>query len=175
MSRWKSNSVAGFFCLTGLAALIPAYFLPASLMANAVDGAQWFSIWSGIQKFYESEDYFLATLIFAFSVIFPILKLGLCFLATLQRPRMPDRLRRKIIRVTGWTAKYSMLDVLVIAMLILIVKVDDYVRLIPTIGLYLFCFAIFCSIVANIAMETKVTPPSRPGAKWGWVASLLSP
>jgi uncharacterized paraquat-inducible protein A len=51
--------------------LVPAVFVPAMLVANAIDGPRWYSIWSGIREFYRSGEYFLAGLIFCFSLIFP--------------------------------------------------------------------------------------------------------
>lgn len=143
-ARWSV-----FFCLLGLTALIPAYFIPAMLVANAVDGSRWLSVWSGIATFWERGHYFLAGLIFCFSLVFPLLKLSLCLLCASGGKWLPHRIRRGVITVTEWTAKYSMLDVFVIAMLILLVKVDEFILMLPSLGLYLFSFAVLCSVVAS--------------------------
>lgn len=148
--RFRNNRLAAFFALAGLVLLVPAYFLPALLMTNSVDGSRWFSIWSGIVRFFEEGNYFLASVIFLFSIIFPILKLLLTFVCCLETRFLSKEAAVKAVKITGWTAKYSMLDVLVIAMLIVLVKVDEYIQLIPTIGLYLFCAAIFASMLANM-------------------------
>ena len=147
--RLQTYRAAAFFCIVGLLTLLPAYFLPAFLMTNSVDGSRWFSIWSGIQKFYEEGDYFLGTLIFVFSIIFPIVKLLLTLVCCISRGFFGEKLSHKIVKIAGYSAKYSMLDVLVIAMLILVIKVDEYIQLIPTVGIYLFSAAIGCSILAN--------------------------
>jgi len=153
----RNNRLAAFLCLLGLAALVPAYFLPSLLMSNAVEGSRWFSIWSGIARFYAEGNYFLAGLIFVFSVVFPIAKLGLTFVSCLGTRFVSERAAVRIVRIAGWTAKYSMLDVLVIALLIVLVKVKDYIQLIPTVGIYLFSFAILCSVLASITF----VPPGR--------------
>ncbi|MFT5410755.1 MAG: paraquat-inducible protein A [Verrucomicrobiales bacterium] len=147
--RIRTYRAAAFFCIIGLITLVPAYFLPAFLMTNSVDGSRWFSIWSGIQKFYESGDYFLGTLIFVFSIIFPIAKLLLTFVCCISRGFFGDKLSQRLVKIAGYSAKYSMLDVLVVAMLIVVIKVDEYIQLIPTVGIYLFSVAIGCSILAN--------------------------
>ena len=101
-------------------------------------------------RFFEEGNYFLASIIFLFSIVFPILKLLLAFVCCLETRYLSKSAAIKAVKFTGWTAKYSMLDVLVIAMLIVLVKVDEYIQLIPTVGLYLFCAAIFASMLANM-------------------------
>jgi paraquat-inducible protein A len=143
-ARWSV-----FFALLGITALIPAYFVPAMLVANAVDGSQWFSVWTGISTFWSKGHYFLAGLIFCFSMIFPMVKLGLCLLCAAGGKWLPSKVRKTVIHITEWTAKYSMLDVFVIALLVLLVKVDEYVLILPSMGVYLFSFAVFCSVLAS--------------------------
>ena len=58
----------------------PAYFIPAMLVANAVDGSRWLSVWSGIATFWQRGHYFLAGIIFCFSLVFPLVKLSLCLI-----------------------------------------------------------------------------------------------
>lgn len=175
-NRWSA-----FFCLAGLAAFVPAVFVPAMLVANAVDGPRWYSVWSGIREFYKSGEPFLAGLIFCFSLVFPLVKFSLGLLCAAGRNFMSPGLRRRIVAVTSWTAKYSMLDVMVIAMLVLLVKVNEYVRILPSLGLYLFSAAILLSALAGAALnralvaEAKPTAPDAPRAflrKPAWLVLL---
>ena len=136
-NRWSA-----FCCLSGLALFVPALFLPAMLVANAIDGPRWYSLWSGVRELYRSGETFLAGLIACFSLAFPLLKFALGLLCTAGRRWLPPAWRRAIVALTAWSAKYSMLDVLVIAMLVLLVKVNEYVRILPSIGLYLFSGAV---------------------------------
>jgi len=158
--RLQSFRASAFFCIVGLVTLVPAYFLPAFLMTNSVDGSRWFSIWSGIQKFYEKGDYFLGTLIFVFSIIFPIAKLLLTLTCCISRGFFGEKLSHRLVKLAGYSAKYSMLDVLVVAMLIVVIKVDEYIQLIPTVGIYLFSAAIACSILANWFFPDPTRPSS---------------
>ena len=157
--RLQTFRASAFFCIVGLITLIPAYFLPAFLMTNSVDGSRWFSIWSGIMTFYEKGDLFLGTLIFVFSIVFPIAKLLITLTCCLSRGLFGEALSHKLVKIAGYSAKYSMLDVLVVAMLIVVIKVDEYIQLIPTVGIYLFSTAIACSILANWFFPN----PTKPG------------
>ncbi len=147
-NRWSA-----FFCLAGLALFIPAIFVPAMLVANAIDGPRWYSVWSGIREFYRSGEFFLAGLIACFSLAFPLVKFSLGLICATGRNFLSPSHRRRIVTLTSWTAKYSMLDVLVIAMLILLVKVNEYVRILPSLGLYLFSAAILLSALAGFALN----------------------
>lgn len=164
-NRWSA-----FFCLCGLTAFVPAVFVPAMLVANAVDGPRWYSVWSGIREFFRSGQTFLAVLICCFSLVFPLIKFALGLLCSAGQNWLPHRWRRGIVAVTSWSAKYSMLDVMVIAMLIMLVKVNEYVRVLPSLGLYLFSAAIFLSALAGaalnraIARELRELPPATPVA-----------
>jgi paraquat-inducible protein A len=165
--------------MAGLVALGPAYFLPAMLVANALDGPRWYSVWGGIREFYGTGNHFLAGLIFVFSMVFPLVKLVLCLLCAGGQHWLPRGLRMRIVQVTSWSAKYSMLDVLVIAMAIMLVKVGEYVRIMPSMGLYLFSFAVLCSAVSGWLLERSLVReeagrlPRRPD--WRLAVLLLVP
>lgn len=155
-NRWSA-----FFCLCGLTAFVPAVFVPAMLVANAVDGPRWYSVWSGIREFFRGGQTFLAVLICCFSLVFPLLKFALGLLCSAGERWLPHRWRRGIVAVTSWSAKYSMLDVMVIAMLIMLVKVNEYVRVLPSLGLYLFSVAILLSALAGAALNRAIALERR--------------
>ncbi len=169
-SRWSA-----FFSLAGLAVFIPAALVPAMLVANAIDGPRWYSVWSGIREFYRSGEFFLAGLIACFSLAFPLVKFSLGLLCSAGRRFMSPGRRKAIVTLTSWTAKYSMLDVLVIAMLILLVKVNEYVRILPSLGLYLFSAAILLSALAGAALNRALAAETRPPASAGDPKAWLRP
>ena len=174
-NRWSA-----FLCFAGLALFIPAIFVPAMLVANAMDGPRWYSVWSGIREFYRSGEYFLAGLIACFSLAFPLVKFTLGLTCAAGRQFLAPARRQAIVTLTSWTAKYSMLDVLVIAMLILLVKVNEYVRILPSLGLYLFSAAILLSALASMALNralvserSATAAASRSYLKWpAWMVLL---
>lgn len=149
--HWNRWSV--FFSLTGLAALVPSFFLPAMLVANALEGPRLFSVITGIRELWRNDHEFLAGLILVFSVVFPILKLLISLLCASGTSFIPRRKRNVLVWLASWTAKYSMLDVLVVAVLVMTVKVGDYVHVEANQGIYLFCFAIVCSAIAGALLE----------------------
>lgn len=133
------------------------------LVANAIDGPRWYSVWSGIRQFHQSGEFFLAGLIFSFSLVFPLTKFLLGLVCTAGRRFLSPKVRGRIVAVTSWTAKYSMLDVMVIAMLVMLVKVNEYVRILPSVGLYLFSAAILLSALSGAALRRALAGEALPG------------
>jgi paraquat-inducible protein A len=166
--HWNRWSV--FFSLAGLAVLIPSFFVPAMLVANALEGPRLFSVWTGIKELWRTDHEFLAGLIFVFSVTFPPLKLLISLICASGTAWLSRRKRGILVFLASWTAKYSMLDVLVIAMLVMLVKVGDYVRCMAYRGIYLFCFAIVCSAIAGALLEMglvrETTAPHPDRRRW---------
>ncbi len=153
--KFRANRVSAFFCLAGLVALIPSFFLPALLISDAAEGSRWFSIWTGIITLWEDGNFFLSALIFIFSMIFPILKLGVVLVCCIGAHRFNPKVSHTLVKISGYTAKYSLLDVVVIALIVVLVKVDGYVRVLPTLGIYLFAVAVIASVLAELAFERR--------------------
>lgn len=151
-----------FWAGLSLVLFVPAIFLPAMLVANAIDGAKYYSIWSSVGMLRERGLAFLAGIIFVFSIVFPLVKLLLLLLAASIGGRLRPTVRDRILGFTEWTSKYSMLDVYVMALLVLLVKVDQYVKMLPTLGLYLFCAAVLCGSLASGALRRAVKDQSTP-------------
>ncbi len=150
--------------------LVPGYFFPSMLVCNAMEGARRYSIWTGIRDFYNNGHTYLAALIFTFSMVFPLVKLVLCLCCAGGIGWLGQGIRERIARVTSWTAKYSMLDVLVIAMAVMLVKVGDYVRVLPSVGIYLFSGAVVFSGAASWALSRglRAEREERVGRAAAW-------
>lgn len=184
--HWNRWSV--FLSFTGLAVIVPSFFVPAMLVANALEGPRLFSVWTGIRELWRTDHQFLAGLILVFSVIFPVVKLLVSLLCASGTAWLSRRTRGILVHLASWTAKYSMLDVLVVAVLVMTVKVGDYVHVEATRGIYMFCCAIVCSAIAGVMLEfglrheSALPPHNRrrwkrhlvmvaagsAAAAWGW-------
>jgi paraquat-inducible protein A len=171
--HWNRWSV--FFSLAGLVLLAPAFVVPSMLVANALDGAHIFSVVTGIRELWRNGHAFLAWLILIFSVVFPVVKLLVSLLCASGPSWLPRRARTLLVRAASWTAKYSMLDVLVVAMIVLLVKVGDYVKTMPCRGIYLFTAAVICSGIAGAMLERglKLEGADAPIHRPRWRRHLL--
>ena len=120
------------------------------------------SIATIIWALYTNEEYFLCVVIFMFSIFFPFLKLF--YLLTLATsPDMPHEFREKSISMMEWLGRYSMTDVMVLALMIFYVNSSGYTeaRVLP--GLYFFMASALMTMFAY-GWANSVGPRVRPAA-----------
>ncbi len=85
-------------------------------------------------------------IVFLFTVIFPVAKLTLAYLAWHQL----NRQRGSLGDTVGWIeqlGKWSMLDVFVVALLVVVLKLSILSDVTVEIGLFIFAAAVVCSML----------------------------
>lgn len=120
-----------------------------------------FSIIQGIQLMWNQGSKGLASLIFGFSVIFPILKLLILWAASqkLTQGKCPGS-TLKIVEKLG---KFSMIDVFVISLLIITIKgLPGGSQIHAQWGLYAFCTSVLLSMIAGLIIAQKAHNLSEP-------------
>lgn len=107
-----------------------------------------YSVCEGVVALWKSNEVLLAVVLFFFSIVFPIVKLAA--LAIIWFMALPEAQR---VRLLGWLevlGKWSMLDVFVVAILIVLVKLGPLVKIEPRDGVYFFCAAIIASMLTTM-------------------------
>src|SRR5690606_26508793 len=102
----------------------------------------------------------LAGILFLFSVSFPIAKLAALLVATSRLARLSMRARRVIHRIADLTGKYSMLDVLVVAVVIVLVKFRNLAHVEAHSGTVWFCAAVLLSMASGLCVRIPKEEPS---------------
>ncbi len=105
------------------------------------------SILTIIYALFENEEFFLCAVVFAVSVFFPFLKL-FYLLTLLTSHEMPEDFRAKSIATMEWLGRYSMTDVMVLALMIFYVNSSGYTeaRVLP--GVYFFAASALITMLA---------------------------
>ena len=134
------------FCL-----LLTGLSLPLLYAQQLVFWKSTYSVWTGIVALWQEQERELAALLFFFSIIFPIVKLGA--LAALWFMRLAAEHRARLLHWLGILGKWSMLDVFVVAILIVLVKLGPLAKVEPRIGVYVFAAAIACSMLTTMHIE----------------------
>jgi paraquat-inducible protein A len=138
-----------FVILTALGLLIAGWSLPTFKLTKAIFFMSTYSIWAGIMELWKAKLYFLAGLIFFFSMIFPTVKL-LGLLAIWFVP-LDEKARGKYLNRLELLGRWSMLDVFVVATLIVLIKSKSIVDANASAGIYLFAGAVILSmLITNI-------------------------
>ena len=150
LARRKAN--AATFAVVGLAALLPGIFLPMLRIVRLHEEAS-YSILESVAVLARDGDYLIAVIILVFSVLFPLAKLALLLATALLRWDLGRGGIVRAARLSGPLGRYSMLDVFVIAVLLVVLKLEGIAEAELAMGTYLFGIGIACSFLAQACLE----------------------
>lgn len=114
------------------------------------------SIWSGMVGLLAEGHLFIGLVVLLFSVLAPIGKLGLLLMLCLGRRSLSLRDRARAYRVIELVGRWGMVDVLLIAVLVAIVKLGDLVTVTPGPGVILFGAVVFLSLLSSAMFDPHV-------------------
>lgn len=134
---------------TGL--LIAGLSLPVMRTTKLVFWKDEYSIWSGIRALFEESHFGLGVLLLFFSVVFPFAKLAA--LGGIWFVPMKAGWRQRTLFWLKVLGKWSMLDVFVIAVIIVISQMGGVVEAEARIGVYIFGGAIIGSMLASFMVD----------------------
>ncbi|MBN8913851.1 MAG: paraquat-inducible protein A [Rhizobiales bacterium] len=132
------------------------------------------SIATIIWALFENEEYFLTVVLFLFSIFFPFLKL-FYLLTLVTSPDIPPEFRKRSISTMEWLGRYSMTDVMVLALMIFYVNSSGYTEATVLPGVYFFAASAIITMLAYgwantvpAARRVKAEPeppPSKPKSR----------
>ncbi|MGI9405213.1 MAG: paraquat-inducible protein A [Hyphomicrobiaceae bacterium] len=105
------------------------------------------SMWSVVQALFAKNELFLAGIIFVFSIVFPAMKLFYLLVAALM-PEHASEDRKRLMAWMSWLGKWSMLDVLVLALVIFYAKSNDFADAATLPGIYYFTASVVLTMLA---------------------------
>jgi paraquat-inducible protein A len=111
-----------------------------------------YSVFRGVIELTKHGDYVIAAIIFFFSVVFPIFKLLMMFI--IWEFKLEQEKRKTFIHWLGILGKWSMLDVFVVAIIIVIIKIGPLAKTQAQSGLYFFTAAILLSLVTSMIVDS---------------------
>lgn len=104
-----------------------------------------YTIITGVKNLFKEGSIFLGVIIFLFSIVFPISKLGTLFVVWFKK--LTKNSRHTILKWLDILGRWSMLDVFVVAVLVVVSKAGGLVDAKPKTGIYIFAVAIFLSML----------------------------
>jgi len=144
-------------CVLAFGMLVLANELPFIVMRQF--GRQYdYTILGGIVELFRQRNIVLGTVIFVFSFVFPFVKLLMVAGGASLIPVFPLAVRRQLLASARSLARFSMLDVFVAAVMVVVVKTGDTLMLHSIMdvnvgsGTIVFCSAVFLSGAAAACM-----------------------
>ncbi len=134
--------------------------LPAIRFTTVFVWTNQHSIATIIWALYKNEEFFLCFVIFMFSIFFPFLKL-FYLLTLVTSPDMPAEFRDKSISAMEWLGRYSMTDVMVLALMIFYINASGYTEASVLPGVYFFAASTLMTMFAY-GWANSINPGSAP-------------
>ena len=143
--------------LLSMGSLIPGLFSPVIAIKQEIKvwildfslGEQQFSVLSGIETLFFDGHPWIAGILILFSVLFPIAKISLlCY------GWFGGQLQSGVLRWVNVLGKWSMLDVFVLAVLIVVIKMNDFSDAKAMYGLHFFAF----HVLSSMALGQLIAP-----------------
>lgn len=144
------------FVLTLAAAvcLVLGLTLPVVKLTRLYFWTDTHSLTSIISALYYTDEVFLACVIFVFSIVFPAFKLLYIILAGTLVTVDPGR-RGTWFKRIEWLGKWSMLDVLVLALLVFYAKSTQLADAVALPGIYFFAASVILTMISYSLVERE--------------------
>ncbi len=135
--------------------------LPAIRFTTVYVWSNQHSIATVIWALYSQQDYLLSFVILLVSVVLPFLKL-LYLLTLVTSPSLPQAMRSRSIAAMEWVGRFSMTDIMVLALMIFYVNASGYTEASVLPGMYFFAASALLTMLAfgwvNSMGPTAVPP-----------------
>ncbi len=144
--------VVFFLALAAAACLALGLTMPVVKLTRLYFWQDTYSLISTIVALYNDHEVFLAGVIFVFSILLPVFKLiYILGVGTLTSPA--SLRRRRWFRRIEWLGKWSMLDVLVLALIVFYAKSTNLADAAALPGIYFFAASVALTMIAYSLVE----------------------
>ena len=154
------------FLLTGILLYLPANIYPI-MTTETLGRPDDNTIIQGVVVLWHHGSWFIAVVVFAASVVVPILKflVLLYLLSSVQRRGvMSRRDRLRLFYVTEVIGPWSMIDVFVVALLVALVQMGGIASVRPGIAAFAFAGMVAATMLAASAFDPRLLWDSEPEA-----------
>ena len=148
------NALAAVLAVAAIAVLAVGVSTPFVEMTT-LGRTRSFGVVSGVLELFRRGETLLGVVLGVFSVIFPFVKLLAILAATSRLALLSPRGRHLLARLAVLTGKYSLLDLLVVAVMIVIVKFDGLAEVSARVGVVWFTAAILLSLASGLLLDLR--------------------
>lgn len=160
IAQRKSHAVKVPFALSlaSVFFLVPANLLPI-MLAYSVFGEDSDTIFSGVEYFFSTGEYFIALIIFTASICIPFVKIVILnYLFWITKFHKTAHAKRgvKLYKFIQFVGKYSMLDVFVVAIMVSVVQFGGLATIYAGLAALFFTMAVILTIVATEHFDPRL-------------------
>jgi paraquat-inducible protein A len=156
----KPDSIVRTLALVIAAAVmyVPANLLPI-LTTRELGVATESTIVAGLVQFWSAGSYPIAIVIFTASILIPLLKIvALLWLCAAAKGLVPHsaKILGKVYWVTELLGRWSMVDIFVVAILVTMVQLGNYMSITPGPGALAFAAVVMLTMFAAMGFDPKL-------------------
>lgn len=144
--------------LTGLVFYLPANLLPV-MRTDVFGHVRESTIMSGVLELWRGGAWDIAALIFIASIVVPCMKfliMGLLLISTQRHSKWRTLERTRLYRVVESIGYWSMLDVLVVAVLAALVQFQLLSNIEPRVGIVFFGLVVVFTMLASMSFDPRL-------------------
>jgi paraquat-inducible protein A len=113
------------------------------------------TVWSGAVELITQGEAAVGVLVFLCSVVVPLLKMVGILALSWRHDLGSPKARRRVHGVIDWMGKWSMLDVLLVALLVAAIKLGNWADIRPGPGVFAFAAVVVMSLMASATFDVK--------------------
>jgi paraquat-inducible protein A len=128
------------------------------------------TVWDGVLKLAQNEQWFVAVIVFLASIVIPLFKLVALFFLVITvklRSHRRQRLRAQIYSFIDVVGPWAMLDVFLLAILVALVQLGHLATIWPGPGLLAFTCVVVLTILASQTFDPHLiwNPPPHTSSR----------
>jgi paraquat-inducible protein A len=156
----KHNSIsrAWAFLISAFVMYLPANTEPM-MRTTALGSTEGDTIMSGVLYFLSHGDWYLAVVIFAASVMLPLLKIMAIayLLISIQRgSAVRSQQKTNLYKLAEILGKWSMLDIFVVALMVALIQLGNLTSIHPGAACIAFAAVVILTMFAEMALDPKL-------------------
>ncbi len=155
MGGSRRSFLLGLLIIAATVCLVLGLTLPIIRLTRFYVWTDVHSLISVVRELYLADELILASVVFMFSIVFPFLKL-LYLLALYSIRHVQPNLAGRWLKRLAWLGKWSMLDVLVLALVVFYAKAANLADAMSMPGIYLFAAAVVLTMIATAMIEYEI-------------------
>ena len=154
-NRSYSRALTAALSLAALFLYVPANIYPVMSM-HYLGRETENTVWAGVQALWQDGMWGVAIIVFAASMLVPLLKLlGLFFLVAVRGPRW-QKLRTRIYKIIEKIGPWAMLDVFMLAIMVAVIRFGRFATVVPGPGIVAFTAVVVLTLLASATFEPRL-------------------
>jgi paraquat-inducible protein A len=151
----NSRARTAAFALAALCLYVPANIYPIMVMEYMGRHTE-NTVWGGVKALYQAHMWYVAAIVFAASILVPLLKLLGLFFLVMNRGQRWQKMRTWIYRAICRIGPWAMLDVFLLSVLVALIRFGRFATVVPGPGIVAFASVVVLTIFASSSFDPRV-------------------